>query len=196
MKIATITGVGDQSEVRIYEHDAASLEDSRASSDTFPRDWRLIGTHHFGGMPRWRHFFRAKSLTPSCSAALSTKVQSSCVMSIRCRDDLSRSQATTSLLAGKDNLSILSIMKELTTKEFNQAYRLRIRAAREAKGWGQEEMAGFMGVPYATYKKWETRSPMPLSYCEKFAALTGTDHYYLTTGRDSTTGRLVRRNTQ
>lgn len=111
------------------------------------------------------------------------------------RDDLSRSQATMSPLELKDKLSILPVMKrDLTTKEFNQAYRLRMRAAREAKGWNQEEMAGFMGVPYATYKKWETRSPMPLCHCEKFASLTSIDHYYLTTGRSPETGRPRRRN--
>lgn len=74
-------------------------------------------------------------------------------------------------------------MAEQSIKDFNAAYRSRIREARKAKGWSQPLAAEFMNVPPATYKKWETRSPMPLAYCQKFSELTGVDYNYLTTGK-------------
>lgn len=70
-----------------------------------------------------------------------------------------------------------------SVRAFNEAYRGRVRALREGRGWTQEEMAEAIGVPLHSYKKYETRSPLPPHLIGRFAALVGRDIAYVLTGK-------------
>jgi DNA-binding XRE family transcriptional regulator len=65
---------------------------------------------------------------------------------------------------------------------FNEKYRARIKSLREAQRWSQAEMADLLGVPVDRYKKYETRSPLPLYLIVRFAALTNTTPDFILTG--------------
>jgi len=57
----------------------------------------------------------------------------------------------------------------------------RIKAAREAKGLSQTEMAAILGVPQGTYHKYECRTLMPHKLLAKFCfhvGVTVNDIYY------------------
>jgi transcriptional regulator with XRE-family HTH domain len=60
-----------------------------------------------------------------------------------------------------------------------------VREAREARGWTQAQMALALGIPAERYRKYETRSPLPLYLVERFALITGRDVVYLVTGKSS-----------
>ena len=56
--------------------------------------------------------------------------------------------------------------------------RLRIQ-----RGWTQAQMATALGVPLERYKKWETRSAMPLQHLPRFAQIMECSIEYLVTGQ-------------
>lgn len=70
----------------------------------------------------------------------------------------------------------------METKEFNRQFRERVKAARTDRGLTQQDVATALGIKKERYVKWETRSPMPVQFIERFSILTGTDFYYLITG--------------
>lgn len=51
----------------------------------------------------------------------------------------------------------------------------RVRAAREATGMTQAEMALVLGIKRSAYEKYETRTPLPHHLIKRFAAVTGAD---------------------
>jgi transcriptional regulator with XRE-family HTH domain len=67
--------------------------------------------------------------------------------------------------------------------QFNDAYLSRVKALREAKGFTAERMAILLGVPPDRYRKYETRSPLPVYLVERFAALVDSDVHFVVTGR-------------
>jgi hypothetical protein len=168
MRLATIS----DGRICVYEIDhaaASNFEDSSASTGTLPFVFRLIGSHHFAGTPRWRHFLRANSVTPSSSAALSTNSQSSgsgFPMPGIIRDDLSPRQETNRPI--RAGLSPAKIGDMTTDADGVTAYYIefcaRTKTARKKMipvVWSMQQMADRLGVTHDAYKKYESRTPMP-----------------------------------
>lgn len=61
----------------------------------------------------------------------------------------------------------------------------RVNELRIERGFTQESMAAALGVPYERYKKYETRTPIPMYLIEHFAQLVGRDVQYIVTGISS-----------
>jgi transcriptional regulator with XRE-family HTH domain len=80
----------------------------------------------------------------------------------------------------------------LDEAEFNDAFCARTQRLRKERGWTQEQMATAIGVPFERYKKYETRSPMPLYLLPRFAQHVDRDVTYLVTGRTLETRRPPR----
>lgn len=75
-------------------------------------------------------------------------------------------------------------MKESPTElEFRSALQGRMVELRNKLGWSQETMAKALGVPFERYKKYETRSPLPVYLIPTFAQLTSCDVDYLLLGK-------------
>jgi DNA-binding XRE family transcriptional regulator len=66
---------------------------------------------------------------------------------------------------------------------FRRAFLARTKLLRESVGLSQSEMAQKLGVPLDRYRKYETRSPMPLFLIEPFAAIVGYSVTFIVTGR-------------
>lgn len=66
---------------------------------------------------------------------------------------------------------------------FNNAFRERVKDARDHKGWSQMVMADMLGVPFERYKKYENRSTLPIYLLERFSKLVDRDIQYLVTGK-------------
>ena len=49
-------------------------------------------------------------------------------------------------------------------ESFSKQFRQRLIEIREGLGWSQARMASALGVPYANYKKYETRSTAPMYF--------------------------------
>lgn len=58
---------------------------------------------------------------------------------------------------------------------FAKTFLARVRAAREATGMTQAEMARVLGIRQSAYEKYETRTPLPHRLIVHFAAVTGAD---------------------
>jgi len=69
--------------------------------------------------------------------------------------------------------------------EFNEAFMKRLRALRDERDWTAEQMAIALGIPAANYRKYETRSMMPLYLLPRLAQIMDRDVEYLMTGRSS-----------
>jgi DNA-binding XRE family transcriptional regulator len=85
--------------------------------------------------------------------------------------------------------------------EFNHHFLERIARLRIERGWTQEQMATAIGVPHERYKKYETRSPMPIYLLPRFAMQVDRSVEYLVTGKASPQARrgprtLVRTGTE
>ncbi len=83
-----------------------------------------------------------------------------------------------------------------TEAAFNAAVRTRIRNLREARGWTQKQVAGWLGIGLERYKKYESRSMMSPYMQKKFCELTGISLEFLifgTTSAERSGGRLTKR---
>jgi DNA-binding XRE family transcriptional regulator len=60
-------------------------------------------------------------------------------------------------------------------RAFNQVFCARVRAARQACGITQAEMARRLGVSLASYWKYENRTPLPHHLAGEFVDITGID---------------------
>lgn len=69
-----------------------------------------------------------------------------------------------------------------TKRKFKQAFLGRVRAAREATGLTQMQMAAMLGVDVGTYGKWETRTLMPHEFVDLFCEAAGVTHHWLYRG--------------
>ncbi|HEU4805194.1 MAG TPA: helix-turn-helix transcriptional regulator [Nitrobacter sp.] len=77
----------------------------------------------------------------------------------------------------------------LSQAEFEDRFCARIQRLRVERGWTQEQMATAIGVPHERYKKYETRSPMPLYLLPRFAMQVDREIEYLVTGKVTVPGR-------
>lgn len=66
---------------------------------------------------------------------------------------------------------------------FTTAFIARTRQLREARGFTQAEMATAIGIAAETYRKYETRTVLPLHLLERFSLIVGRDIEYIVTGR-------------
>jgi transcriptional regulator with XRE-family HTH domain len=65
--------------------------------------------------------------------------------------------------------------KSAEEAEFNAQYIARVGRLREASGLSQAQMAGALGLPLETYKKYETRTPLPIYLISRFALIARAD---------------------
>jgi transcriptional regulator with XRE-family HTH domain len=70
------------------------------------------------------------------------------------------------------------------SSDYTKAFHARIRAAREARGLTQRDMAVILGVNQYAYEKYETRSRLPHHLIEPFALVTGVSISVLIAGRE------------
>jgi ribosome-binding protein aMBF1 (putative translation factor) len=68
--------------------------------------------------------------------------------------------------------------------EYKRAFLARVRAAREARRWRQEDIAELMGMDRSHYKQFETRTYLPRHLTPLFCKLTGISLEYLLTGQE------------
>lgn len=69
--------------------------------------------------------------------------------------------------------------------EFNQKLCARVQRLRVERDWTQEQMATALGVAHETYKKYETRTPLPHYLIPRFAMQVDRDVTYILTGKAS-----------
>ena len=81
-------------------------------------------------------------------------------------------------------------MQPKSPKEFDTAFRSRLRELRTASHRTQEEVARFLGLELDTYGSYERRSTMPLFYVPLVARLYNVSLEWLLTGQDNTRRRL------
>jgi hypothetical protein len=67
--------------------------------------------------------------------------------------------------------------------QYRKALLIRTQLLRESIGLSQESMAKILGIPLDRYRKYETRSPLPLYLIEPFAAATGYSVQFVVTGK-------------
>lgn len=66
---------------------------------------------------------------------------------------------------------------------FIAAFIKRTRQLRKARGLTQAKMAIAMGLSVDAYRKYETRSPMPVHLLERFSIITGRGIEFIVTGK-------------
>lgn len=69
-----------------------------------------------------------------------------------------------------------------TEKEYNDAFRQRLRALRRARRLTQEQMGLLLGIPGDTYRKYEKNHMLPHFLLVRFAIAVGSSVNYLITG--------------
>lgn len=72
---------------------------------------------------------------------------------------------------------------DASDKQFQLAYQARLKAVRESKAWTAEQMATALDIPPERYRKYETRSILPVNLLEKLSLISGRDMEYLVTGK-------------
>lgn len=72
---------------------------------------------------------------------------------------------------------------------FTKAFIARTRQLREARGLTQAEMGTAIGIPPDTYRKYETRTVLPIHLLERFSLVVGRDIEFIVTGRQRRTNK-------
>lgn len=67
--------------------------------------------------------------------------------------------------------------------KYKEAFCARVRGARDAAGYKQEEMAAKLRIRRDRYAKYERRSLMPPQFIAEFAQITGHDTWFILTGQ-------------
>lgn len=186
MRLCTITPVVGGFELRTYEAGHAAVS-SRASRDTFPRVFRVIGSHHFGGTPRWRHFSMAFSRTPNCRAASLTNVQSiDDVMTAIYTDNSSAPQRQFGGGHKKTNCPHSGMTKKEARTAFYARMKRQMLAARTVLDWSQAKAAKRIGVSKADYEKFEgdPSRKIPAHVIEDICEVYGFDIVHFLTGKE------------
>lgn len=80
----------------------------------------------------------------------------------------------------RDNRSVLG--KTESERAYYNAFRQRLKRARIALGYSQEQMAKALGMTKANYQKYEDRSKFPLSKIEALALVTHQSIDFVVTG--------------
>src|SRR5438067_1093303 len=70
------------------------------------------------------------------------------------------------------------------SSEYTDALHDRMRAAREAHGLTQADLAKLLGLSRHAYEKYETRSRLPHHLIEAFAQIVGVTIAWLVSGRE------------
>lgn len=68
----------------------------------------------------------------------------------------------------------------------------RTRSLRDEFGLARQEMATHLGVTAVAYQKYETRTPLPHQYIEKFCLITGVSIEYFITGNQRSKRRIAK----
>jgi len=89
----------------------------------------------------------------------------------------------------------------LSEAQFNDELCARVQRLRKERGWTQQQMAAAIGSQFETYKKYETRSPIPIYLVPRFAQIVDRSVAYVITGKDEVVSkprerRLVRTGTE
>jgi len=66
---------------------------------------------------------------------------------------------------------------------FNAAYCERVKRFRSETNMSAEEMANLLGIPADRFRKYETRSPMPVYLIPSFCRIVGCDLEHLILGK-------------
>ena len=82
----------------------------------------------------------------------------------------------------KQDWDKLSHMSETASMAYRKEFTKRVRRARNARGWKQQQVADFLNVPQDKYKQYEGRSLMPHYLLPTFCTLCGVDVLWLFTG--------------
>lgn len=77
----------------------------------------------------------------------------------------------------------LDVFEIKSLADYKEAYRRRIKAAREAMGLDRKEMAKRLQMGLDAYRKCENRSGLPLHLVPRFCELTGHGPWYILTGQ-------------
>ena len=72
----------------------------------------------------------------------------------------------------------------VASSDYTKALQERMRAAREARGYTQKDMANILRITKDAYEKYETRSRLPHHLMEPFALATGVSLSVLIAGRE------------
>lgn len=69
-------------------------------------------------------------------------------------------------------------------QEFEQQLRERLARLRNERRWSQQQMATALAIPFERYKKYETRSVLPLYLVPRLALMVDRSIAYVLTGRE------------
>ncbi len=79
--------------------------------------------------------------------------------------------------------------RDAAASAFKVGFIARTKEGRESLGLTQEQFASLLGMDQGKYKQYETRTPLPHQYVEKFCFATGADQNWLFTGKGRKPGR-------
>ena len=133
------------------------------------------------GKPRSRHLREVSRRTPRPSAQSATKDHLSSEITASMPNNMdkmstARKHKMSSRCCPAKNRRKSAHNERMPTKtDFRDAFCARVRAAREASGYTQKEMARLLGVSADNYVKYESRSHLPHHLIERFCLITKTD---------------------
>ena len=158
-----------------------------------------IGAHHSEGMAsRCHHLLTELGLAPTSAAMASREGQSS----ITERNEFMTPSLGQSVLKSKANLSLDAKGRNVLqsgmgsrppSAVFKEAFTDRVKAAREATGRTQQQMADALGIAQDRYKQYEGRTLMPHELIPLFCNICQIDVAYLFTGRRITAAQPKRK---
>ena len=73
---------------------------------------------------------------------------------------------------------------EVTREEIEQGIIERTREAREKTGKTQQDFAFALQIGHEQYRKYESRSPLPVGFVQAFCTIAGVEMDWLVTGRE------------
>lgn len=190
---------------------ANSTKRSAVTPPALPVSESTIDCHHSGGtLSRCHHFEIADAGAP-ISADIASRAPTcvpqelqalSCQRSITARNESSKvrgdmdalvteSSLRQIVLNNKSNVSHdlprhlfdnLGMAQVKSDKQANDEFIARCVRARQIKFHEQKPVYTFLGVDQPTYAKWESRTPMPHRYIDKFCLITECDFRWLMSG--------------
>ena len=147
--------------------------------------------HHSAGiLSRCHHLETVEAPAPASAAMASRESQSSMIFR---KDDKSLMSSNLGhlVLKCKANLSLdvsralghtVRMPENETEAQFKQEFTGRVKAARQALGWKQWQMANALDMTQDKYKQYEGRSLLPHYLIGRFCLITRIDPNWLMTG--------------
>lgn len=171
-------------------------------ADLAARD-RRIGSHQSAGMlSRCRHLRTADVPAPISDAIVSGDGQRS-TTSRNVEMERIESFLGQLVLEGKPILShdpivahgqdVLMADNDEARSSYRDEFVARVKAAREARGLTQEQVAKALGIAQGTYKQYEVRSLLPHYFIERFCIITGSGLAWLLDAEEATVRPQPRR---